>query len=325
MLGEERVSLDNYIEGVAHRPFAYRVLLPALLRISDHVAPTAVKRVSDEIAERTIGVAAEIYGNTISAGKNNKYPDAIVYLMIFQFLSLLGFGWMGGRLYSILYPTSQWHKWIPTLLLLHVPFFVAQGTGHIYDFTVLFFMVSLLWAISTRQQCLYLLLFTLSCLNKETTLLAAISWAAVFITELPLQRYLKLLTVQAIIYLSVELLVRSYFGQNFGTDMEISLQGQLSYYLALSANEQITLATVLIEVLILVFYRWKSHPTVLRRASIAIIPHLGLCAIGAAPGELRNFYESLPLLGMFVCRNLEVLWGQINASDKVPAVTKLRA
>ena len=47
MLREERVSLDYYIDGEAHRPFAFRVLVPQALRAIDAVTPPPMDQVVD--------------------------------------------------------------------------------------------------------------------------------------------------------------------------------------------------------------------------------------------------------------------------------------
>jgi hypothetical protein len=82
--------------------------------------------------------------------------------------------------------------------------------------------------------------------------------------------------------------------------------GHIAWFTGCSFQD---LATLLV-ILTLIAFRWHKKPLVLRRAAAMLIPHLGLFLVAAAPGEVRDFYESVPLLTLFVCRNLELLGGR---------------
>jgi hypothetical protein len=171
ILYEKRVALDSYVDGNVSRPFAYRVLLPQIMRGINAATPTSAASILDRLGER-LG----------SSGPQNKYPRDIVWLAALQFASLIGYALIGASLYSQLLSRERlWSRLIvaPTLLFLLFPI-VLSGWGHIYDFAVLFFMVCLLWAMARERHVLYLVVFVVSCLNKETTILMSAAYAAVF-------------------------------------------------------------------------------------------------------------------------------------------------
>jgi hypothetical protein len=93
MLHEKRVSLDYYIDGQAARPFAYRILIPELLRGIDAVTPKSVGSALDELAIRITNLST--YGGPIRSGPEHRYPRAIVWLAAIQLACLLGYALVG--------------------------------------------------------------------------------------------------------------------------------------------------------------------------------------------------------------------------------------
>jgi hypothetical protein len=55
MLTQERVSLDDYIDGTVSRPFAYRVLLPQILRGINAVTPASAAADLDRLEDGLAG------------------------------------------------------------------------------------------------------------------------------------------------------------------------------------------------------------------------------------------------------------------------------
>jgi hypothetical protein len=293
MLSQIRVSLDAYIDGDVSRPFAYRVLIPSIMRGINSVTPASVASELDQLGHRIAW-----------SGPENKYPRDIVWLAVLQFASLIGYALVGASLYLTLFPGERsWSHWIvaPALLLFLVPV-VYKGLGHIYDFTVLFFMATLLWAMARERHGLYLLVFAASCLNKETTILMSVAYAAVFFQRMTLSRYAMMLAAQVMIWLAIYVPLRLAYKENPGSGVEVHLHEQFAYYHSHLSSGFILAAfcVAVILFLVLLTFRWRQKPQFLRRASAMIAPHMALLFYGAAPGEVRNLYEIVPLFSILI-------------------------
>ena len=293
MLLQERVGLDDYVDGTVPRPFAYRILLPQILRGINAVTPAAAIDQLDRLGAR-IG----------RSGPYDIYPRDVVWLAVLQFASLIGYALVGASLYNALGSRERsWRQWIvaPVLLLFLVPI-VHKGLGHIYDFTSLFFMAWLLWAMAGRRHALYLLVFAVSCLNKETTLLMSVAYAAVFFRRMETGRYVAMLAAQFAIFLAIHVPIRVIYKDNPGSGIQVHWHEQIPYYVSRLNNGYLlaifSIAVVLL--LALLAFRWNEKPQFLRRASLMIAPHMALFVYGAAPGEVRNLYEIVPLISMLI-------------------------
>src|SRR5258708_1209125 len=80
LLTQEIVSLDDYIDGTVSRPFAYRVLLPQIMRGINAVTPASAAADLDRLGLRIA-----------STGPQNKYPRDVIWLAALQFASLIGY------------------------------------------------------------------------------------------------------------------------------------------------------------------------------------------------------------------------------------------
>jgi hypothetical protein len=313
MLREKRVSLDNYIDGEAHRPFAFRALIPLTLRAVNAVTPPSEVQVFDRwglwiasLAPLRSDAANSDVTADVRSGPKNKYPCAIFWLAVIQFTCLIGYALVGSSLYRCLYPGTRWRPLVAPLLLLLLVVILQQGFGHIYDFAVLFLMASLLRLMVSERHILYLLVFSVSCFNKETTVLMSVAYAAVFFRRMPMPRYIYMLSAQGAIFLLIYMSLRAVFADNPGADVEVWIQHQLEYYLRRPPAYYVIVATAAF----ILTFRWNEQPLFLRRSMVMIVPHLMLWLYGANPGELRAWYDSMPLLSMFLVRNAEFITEQ---------------
>ena len=281
MLTEKRVALEAYLGGTAHRPFAYRILVPLTIRFLDW---TFLKRLGPELF--------------------HKIPPYYYSLDVVLFISLLGYATASYLTYRHLFVSRWWYRaLIPLLSLVCVIPFASRWLGHIYDFSLLMFMGILLFALVSGQHRVFLIVFAVSCLNKETTLLMTVAYASYFYDRLPKRQLLLSLLVQCATFAFIYGFLRYHFAANPGAAMDFWWKGQVSWFMKRSFED---LATFVV-IVALITFRWHDKPLVLRRASVMVIANVVLFLLGGSPGEMRNFYESLPLLTLFVCRNLELL------------------
>jgi hypothetical protein len=311
MLKESRVSIDSYIDGTVSRPFAYRVLIPQTLRAFIAAAPRPVADVLDHwgqaIRSKVFhGFTLASNGDPILSGPGSKYPQAIFMLAALHFACLVGYALIGSSLYARLFPNSNFRPVAAPLLLLLLFPIVSFGVGHMYDFSVLLFSSCLLLAMAYRQHMLYLIIFAVACFNKETTILMVFAYAMVFFRRLPFPFYALMLAAQLAIFLVIYISLKAVFAGNPGGPMEIWLFDQAGWYW----HQPMTFFLVASLVAFVISFRWNEKPPFLRRSMIMVLPHCALFLYAAYPGEWRNWYESVPMLSMFVLRNVEFMCGQ---------------
>ena len=309
MLTEGYTALDSYIDGTAPRPFAYRALLPEIMRGINAVTPASAQAALDRLGERIAG-----FGMTrwkIRTGPQNRFPRDIFWLGVLQFASVVGYGLVSGSLYSAICGEANGNRWaIATAMLLFVAPIVLRGLGHIYDMTLLFFMSCLLRAMASERHMLYLLIFAVSCVNKETTILMSVAFAAVFFQRMETPRYVAMLAAQLVVFLAIYLILRVIFLHNPGSGVEVHWHEEFGYYRSHLRNGfMVAIFFIAIALFfILLTFRWSSKAPFLRRAAVMIVPQMALVLYGAAPGEVRNLYEILPLISMLMLSSAASMW-----------------
>jgi hypothetical protein len=292
MLNEDRTSLERYLDGTAHRPFIYRVLVPKAILLLKAVIPDAVVRPL---------ATPWMYRFLREKATSGADPVIYFYLDAILVLFLIGYAIVGERLWVRLFPRSRRPELVPIgLLVLLVPF-IAEHHGHIYDFSVLFFIMTLLYMIVTEQHAIYLAIFTVSLFNKETTCLAAVAYACYFADRLPRKTFVLMMLAQAAAFLLVYYGLKLHYAGNPGRGMEHWVREQLHWFFSLSLSDYLAY----VGGMLLIAYRWPTKPLVLRRSAWMLVPHIALCLVGAYPGEFRNLYESLPLLSLFILHSVQ--------------------
>jgi hypothetical protein len=297
IVNEDRVRLERYVAGTAEKPFICRQLVPLTLQLLDRVTPDAVAH-----GVRKLGDAMSPYllPRDFPAGVD---PLNYYFLAGIMWLSLLGYSLLGRRVYHHLFPASPDRGWTGAGLLLFNFLLCVHRVGHIYDFTVLMLMMSLIAAIAYERHGLYLLLFTLSCVNKETTILATVAYTAYFFGRVR-WRFLALhVAAQVMIFLSIYGLLRYVFANNQGEAIVCSIPLHMEWLL--SRRPPFYLGVVALTFLLL--YRWSEKPLLLRRGVWMVAANGLLFALGGFPAEWRGFYETAPLLALIALRNIELL------------------
>ena len=294
---EKRVRLERYMDGTAEKPFVFRQLVPLTVRALDQVTPASVAQ----------GIRAwgDAMGHYLLPNRFPQDADPLNYYFLagIMWLSLLGFALVGRRVYLQLFPTAQDHGWTAAGLLLFNLLLCTHRVGHIYDFTVLLMMMSLVAAIAYQRHGLYLLLFAISCVNKETTALAMVMYAACFAGRVR-WRFLALhLAAQVAIFLAVYGTLRHVFADNIGQGMDCWFSLHVKWLLGRGIPFYLGLAVLGF----LLGFRWSEKPSILRRGVWMVVANVVLFVAGGFPAEWRNFYETTPLLTLLFFRNIELL------------------
>lgn len=300
MLKEPRVRFERYFDGTVDRPFAFRRLVPWCLRAVSESIPEAWQSAADTyLAPFTQKLLPP--GELMTTRPLNYWLLAMLLAG-----SLLGYAGCTYLTFRRLFPGSDsYSSLVPVMALVAVIPVISIGFGHVYDFTVLFLMAALLYALVAQLHLVFLGLFVVSCLNKETTLFALVAYACYNFDRLPARRFLTYTGLQVVAFVLVYGGLHYTFRDNPGSGMEFWAPSQVDWLLQRSYGDFVTFLALLA----IVALAWTEKPLVLRRASWMLVPHAGLCLLGAQPGEFRDGYESLPLLAVFACRNLEILAG----------------
>jgi len=272
---DPRITLPGMVYGTAHRPFVYRVLAPALIRLLAAITPLSLRFLA----------------------------AAIMYL------SLVGFVFAFRYLLSALWRPSLFTDLLSIGAILALTPFILSAGRHLYDFSTLG-LFTLGFALMARARWTgYLLIFLLACLNKETALLLGLVFALHFYRKITAVAYRNLLLLQAALYAATRLTLAWVFRNNPGELVEYHLPQQFE---AVAAHPGLTAAWLCLGVWVagLVLYRWKDKPVFLRNALLAALPPLAvLFLFFGAPFEFRVFYEVYPVIFLLAAHTVGLLLG----------------
>lgn len=221
-LGKETEQL---VSGEPLRPFAYRVLTPALIQASLDALPDTVKaRLShDKTGQpRTLKAAARY-----DWSGNDQAIFVVSYLLLWLcslltlllWRSLLQQQQIGGLATRIL---------APVLGLLALPLFFAKS-GYIYDLPELLLFSAALLCFLRQRWSAYYLLFAIAVLNKETALLMGL-----FFTPLLLRGDYRALARHAALHAAIGLpllaAIRVIMADLPGTALEWHFENNLKFF-----------------------------------------------------------------------------------------------
>ncbi len=305
MLTEPRVRLTAYLNGDIARPFAYRKLLPATIR--------AGLDVNEGIAALAPSLQLERLGAPICSRLSAHLPHALgpgecaAHLLLAGILctSLFAFAIGLYAIYRRLHPEAGPYGLLaPLVALAAVSAIESLHYGHIYDFSVLALTTWSLYFLLVRRFWAFLLIFAVGCFNKETALLLTITYVAVCAGHRPAREIAMRFSALCFVFAAIYGMARLSFAHNPGAPMENWGVAHLQWILDWGPAQWLGAVVVIFSLR----FNWNHQPQFLKRASIVFAPHLALCFFGAQPGEIRNFYEVLPLAILLWSGNLATAW-----------------
>jgi hypothetical protein len=289
LLREDRVSLATYLDGTAYKPFVYRLLNPALVRLAqDAGAPALLRALPEPIAGKLPGWCAAATSSPAPTCDQVAAYAAVAGAEFFAFLLLIHaicLRLFGGNPLVALFGLGFAFLGVNAVLLLKL--------SHVYDFGVLMFVSLLLLCLQRGWALAFTLLLPFAFLTKETLILYA---GAFFLADLGRRdpgRTALLFLVQIVSFAVLHGLARNWFETNPGLGHEYYLPEQIHFF-----TEQIGISWLLLLTFgfVLVFYRFGEKDRMLRRASIVLVPWFVLFLIGGVEKELRVAIEVVPLL-----------------------------
>lgn len=181
--GAPRNSLYSFMEGQAHRPFAYRSLVPMGIKIAEANLPETARnflanRIAPHFHDSYIAPLLKRYEPTLpglseranSQWSNAHYRAAYVLMVSFIFASLFGTLCLLHHL-AILNGASEGVAFLTVSIYgLVFPTIFLNG-GYFYDFFEQFASFSLIYSVYKRKWLASILVLILMQLNKETAIL----------------------------------------------------------------------------------------------------------------------------------------------------------
>ncbi|MCU1260154.1 MAG: hypothetical protein JWO80_3039 [Bryobacterales bacterium] len=278
----ERDMLSDAVYYRTDRPLVYRTLLPTTVNLLSRLVPENTKQKAVQLVKRDrflrtiFTVDRSPHEGAGSLKLEINYPVETAIALVLMVACLLGFLRAIVLLYDRCYSGSPgFRAAVPSVAAAGIVPWLSY-TSHPYDLVSLFLSALSFLSLAQHRWRQYLLVFLLSCINKETAILNTL----VFITYFAAQGILRtrlaaiLISAQLAIYAAVKGFITFAFRANNGTVAEFHLldinipilRSWIGHHYNL---EQLVIAGILISAL---FFRWHTKPLVLRCGLILIFP-----------------------------------------------------
>jgi hypothetical protein len=307
----------------ADRPFAYRVLMPLLIRGID--AATPFWTVDAAMFEQR-----DAYRRLrLERGTEKRQLIAAALLLC----SLLGTLYAARRVSKLVYPRMPdlAADLAPAVAVVFLPLTFIRG-GYMYDFPELFFLFATLLALLKSRWWWYYALYALAVLNKESNVLVVLFFAAVGPLALSARQLRKHLILHMFVAGPLLASTRIAFAQHPGAQMENRLMQNIDFFLSPGSYFQffeiyapfvpvprgfniITMCAVAF----LVACAWRRLPVVVRRlfflVSLVAIP---LYLVGSHTDEIRSLSLLFPALYLVAVHSVCSLYTHAERSSASP-------
>ena len=171
-----------------------------------------------------------------------------------------------------------------------------------YDLPLLFLFSLGLYLMLRRSWGWYLLVFGLATLNKETSIVMLLIFAAYYFVRLQRGLFLRLAAWQLAIYAALQGIIRVALRGNPGTPLEWHLGGQITTATRILSSPAyaVAWAAAVLVLTVMVARGWARKPEFMRRALWIVPVFLVLAIFWGTPLELRGMLEIFPVLGILV-------------------------
>ncbi len=307
--GYDRAMFSEMVHGTAYRPYVTRALVPVIIRTVSACVPQATRqRVSQAVSDRLAPTERDkwLQNGTIDA------TEFIVGLVVF-YLSIIGFAYgvaALARTFYVLSPSAD--TVLSAVAAAGLPcFFVYYN--HIYDLTHVCLFTWCLVLLARKQWWPYLLVFSLTTVGKETSILLILVFILTARSSIVRTRWLVWLIAQIVVFVVVRGLISHHFMANPGGTVEIHLRHNLSL-----SPYSISQFVALLAVGSAVALRWREKPVFLRRALFIGVPLLALTFVFGFLDEYRDYYEVYPIVLLLVAHVLAPMFGSDGFRVRAP-------
>jgi hypothetical protein len=301
--GYYRAMFGDMVYGTAYKPFVYRTLLPTTVRVLASAIPSAAKmRLTDALSRNP---AMARVATTLEWERE--------YLVEYCIASLLMYAALWAFLFSLRYlfasvlrAPPRFADLIPLLALVGLPIFFKYYS-YLYDFATLFLFTLGLALMARRNWTAYLLLYPISCINKETTILLALVFAIHFASPHTMSRRLftRLLVYQIAAFLVIKAALAVIFRHNPGNVVEVYFDRNLTLLVPYTISR---VATWLV-IAMATFANWPDKPRLLKDALWIAVPLWILTWLFGNLDELRALYEVYPIILLLMAHTFAGILG----------------
>lgn len=254
------------VEFQGQRPYQLRVLLPALLFGATHFLSLPLVASYQLLI---IGFALALF--------------ATFRLYLGQFCSPRGARWLALGIVPALWVFYS-HRWF-----------------YLYDIPAAFFATLGLLLLVRERWRLYLLVFAVATVNRESSALLVLAFALTQWQRLSGPQFLRLLVAQAGIWLVARGLLNRLFAANPGAPVEVQLSWNISMLRKALFEGHAEFGFVMAVSLMLFLWITASVtsqyvPQFLRRARGVVVPFLALMTVVGVLTETRLYGEMIPFL-----------------------------
>ena len=191
-------------------------------------------------------------------------------------------------------------NWLGLFLVWPLFALYSHKWFYLYDVPAAFFATLALLLLVQRRFALYLLVFGLATLNRETSAFLTLAFALALWDVLPRRRFVALVAAQVGIWLVLRALLSHLFAANPGKPIEWHIADNLS---AMAGLFRAPIPLALGSALVTLFTLWmmgiatrRAQPEFLRRARGVFWPFLALMSGVGVLTETRLYSELIPIL-----------------------------
>jgi hypothetical protein len=325
-LADPRTGMIPMTEFAAYRPFMYRAFMPFVIRGIEAATPVFVANKIDIAMGRFIHGQA-VVNVSLQAGKAD-FLTTYGY-RVFIYLCLIAFFIFAFlfALRSLAKSLGDFSDYAADLLPLGMMLILSSYFNlacFVYDFPHLFFATIGLYLLFTRRWKLFIPIFSLAVLNKETAIFLTIIYVFYYFGKLPRKQFWSILTLQLIAFIVIKSALYFAFQNNPGKFIEWHLGDNLAhllnpanYVIFKPINASLLFPNGIplplprgINILsfglmtFLIIYGWRQKSLFLRTATVILIVQLVMAIPWGLIYELRAYYDSLPIVYLLAMSGL---------------------
>lgn len=302
--GYGRAMFGDMVYGNAHRPFVYRTLLPTTVRVLASAVPSAARQRFGESLARDPAIANLL----LILEWEKEYLVEYLLAVFLLYLCLWGFVWALRYLLTGVYAASSRVQDLTILLALVGLTQFFHYYSYLYDLPTLFLFTLGLGLLARAKWKLFLLVYFIGCLCKETTILLTLVFIIHFADRARLERrrFYELLLNQLVIFAVVKGALFVIFRQNLGSFVEFHVADHNLQFV-----QPYPLPTIFAwgGFVLLLFYRWSAKPVFLRHSLWIVVPLVVLTFLLGFLDELRDYYEAYPVVALLLLHSIGTVLG----------------
>ena len=287
----ERATFPDMVYGTAHRPYVYRALVPTIIRSIAAVTPSGIKD-----AVRSSGEGTRVIRRL---GWEPQFLFEYAVAVVLFFCMLVGLAFVLRKLVLRVYSFPPFvADMMPIIGLIVLPVFFRYYS-HIYDPVTLFLSSLALLFLVTERKLFFYLIFVLSTINKETSVLLIGLFIMKEYSGMVKGKLLLHAFSLSLLWIFIKGGINFIFRNNPGEIVEFHFDHTMNLFRDFPSFAYLIAVTFGLGSL--TFFGWKEKPLFLRQGVAMTLLPLALLAIFlGSVDETRGYYEAFPYVFMLI-------------------------